>query len=261
VNLRQLQTEFLRGVLGIDDSIVTELFRADGLAAEKRLAIYQNNVFSNFSGALQAVYPVILRLVGEEFFGHAADRFIRRYPSSSGDIHHFGKEFAEFLAHFPGAAGLPYLADAARLEWLVHEVFHEADHHPMNLKKLQQIRPEQYPTLRLKVHPAARLIASEFPIRRIWQVNQPEYAGDQTVDLNEGAEKLLIVRRKFVVEVEPLSVGEFTMLSGFLQEVPFAAALEQTLFQAPDFEAGTFLQRRVLDATIVGFEQQQSFIG
>ena len=133
----------------------------------------------------------------------------------------------------------------------MHEVFHEADHGPLELDKLQQISPEDYPCIRFQLHPAARLIASAYPIRRIWQVNQMDYLGDAYVDLSEGGEKLLIIRRRFVVETEPIGDGEFLMLAGFSHGLSFGDTLEQALAVVPQFDVGAFLQRRALDNTLV----------
>ena len=250
IQLAQLEQRFLDGVMGRDAS-VANAFQAGEISAEKRLAIYQNNVFSNYRSALEAIYPAVLRLVGEEYFYYAASRYIRSYPSSSGDIHHYGHEFAELLAGLPGAAELAYLPDTARLEWLVHEAFHAANHEQIDLGRLQSVAPEEYGNLRFKLHPAARLMKSNFPVHRVWQVNQPDYSGEVTVDLSEGGEALLVMRRDFVVEVAAVSPGEFAILTAFSQGVAFGSAIELALAAEPDFDAGAFLQKHALNSTLV----------
>ena len=252
IQLAQLEQRFLDGVMGRDAS-VANAFQAGEISAEKHLTIYQNNVFSNYRSALEAIYPAVLRLVGEEYFYHAANRYIRNYPSSSGDIHHYGREFAELLAGLPGAAELAYLPDTARLEWLVHEVFHAANRESLDLSRLQNVAPDDYGKLRFKLHPAARLMKSDFPVRRIWQVNQPDYVGEMAVDLGEGGEALLVTRRDFVVEVAVVSIGEFAILSAFAVSVAFAEAVELALAAQLDFDPGAFLQKHVLNSTLVDF--------
>ncbi|MGB9151295.1 MAG: DNA-binding domain-containing protein, partial [Burkholderiales bacterium] len=85
----------------LQSELVARLFRsplsAEGLdivehriAADDRLDIYRNNAFSNLRGALQAVYPVVNRLVGADFFNHAANEYIGMTPSVSGDLHDYG---------------------------------------------------------------------------------------------------------------------------------------------------------------------------
>lgn len=251
MQLGRLQSEFLQSIFDPGREALEPWITPGALMPKKRVAIYRNNVFSNFRAALEAVYPAILRLVGQEFFHHAAQRYIKRYPSLSGDIHHFGREFAELLADLPGAAELAYLPDVARLEWAYHEVFHAAEHAPLDLARLQAVDPERYADLVFKLHPALRLLESPYPIRRIWEVNQPEHQGDPTVDLGQGGEKLLVTRRDFAVEVRVLPAQDFALLRAFADAQPFAAALENA---AADFDVSAFLGRYALERVLVDFD-------
>ena len=252
MRLSALETSFRDGVLA-GDATVLVMFEAGNLSEQKRLDIYRNNVFSNYRSALEAVYPAILSLVGADYFRHAAYRYIERYRSVSGDIHHYGQDFSELLTSLPGAAYLAYLPDVARLEWSVHEAFHAADHERFELSGLQSITPADYAKLRFVLNPAARLLKSEFPIRRIWQVNLPDYLGDQHVDLSEGGEFLLVMRRSFVMEVEAVATADAAALRSFQRDQMFDQALEAALAVDPDFDVGSFLQRFVRNETIVDF--------
>ena len=252
MRLSALETRFRDGVLAVDESVLAA-FEAGNLSEQKRLAIYRNNVFSNYRSALEAVYPAILSLVGADYFRHAAYRYIERYRSVSGDIHHYGQNFSELLTSLPGAAYLAYLPDVARLEWSVHEAFHAADHERFELSGLQSITPADYAKLRFVLNPAARLLKSEFPIRRIWQVNLPDYLGDQHVDLSEGGEFVLVMRRSFVMEVEAVAAADAAALRSFQRDQMFDQALEAALTVDPDFDVGSFLQRFVRNETIVDF--------
>lgn len=129
-SLHELQIGFAQAVLGRDETGFDEHVLANGLTGARRIQVYRNNTFASLTEALAAIHPVVQRLVGEGFFRYAAHEYIRRYPSTSGNLHDFGGDFADFLAEFPAAAALPYLADAARLEWAWHQVFHEANPPP-----------------------------------------------------------------------------------------------------------------------------------
>jgi hypothetical protein len=253
MRLSALETHFRDGILTGDESLLTAL-EAGNLTEKKRLDIYRNNVFSNYRNALEAVYPVILNLVGADYFRQAAHRYVERYASVSGDIHHYGESFAELLASLPGAADLAYLPDVARLEWSIHAAFHAADAERLDLSRLQGIAPEDYPHLRFKLNPATRLLESPFPIRRIWQVNLPDFEGDQRVDLSEGGGAVLVMRRSFLMEVENISGAESAMLNAFARAEMFGQALEQSLALDPAFDVAAFLQRFVANEAIVDFQ-------
>ena len=130
--LRELQLGFAAAVLDDAGDGFARHIRAAGLTGARRLQIYRNNVALNLTGALEAAYPVVRRLVGEEFFRYAAARYIARHPSRSGDLHEFGESFPAFLETFGPVAGLVYLPDVARLEWAIHQVFHAASHPPLD---------------------------------------------------------------------------------------------------------------------------------
>ena len=252
MRLSALETSFRDGVLAGDDSMLA-MFAGGNLTQRKRLDIYRNNVFSNYRSALEAVYPAILSLVGADYFRQAVQRYIERYPSGSGDIHHYGGDFCIFLASLPGVAELAYLPDVARLEWSVHEAFHAADHERLDLSRLQSVAAEDYPRLRFVLNPAARLLRSDYPIRRIWQVNLPDYQGDQRVDLAEGGENLLVMRRNFVMEVEAIATADAAVLRAFQRDEMLGTALDGALAVDADFDVGIFLQRFTLNETIVDF--------
>jgi hypothetical protein len=249
--MHEIQAAIAAAIIDQDTS------KADGLIlgtdSGERLAIYCNNVYHNFLDALRAVYPVVERLVGERFFAHAASRYIHGTPSSSGDIQCFGASFPAFLASFPPAAALAYLPDTAALEWCMHEVFHAADHPPLSLSQLSILTEVDCSMLRFRLHPACRLLTSDFPVLKIWKVNQPDAGNDETVDAHAGGDTLLVRRSGFEVEVEPLELGEFAMLQALFDGASLADAYGFALHANPDFRLGEFIERRIADATLVDF--------
>jgi len=258
LSLRELQRGFAQSVFGWEQPLGIRSVPGEKPDASDRLAVYRNNVFSNLSEALRDVYPVVEKLVGEAFFRRAADHFIRLYPSASGDLHQFGKGFAEFLARYPAAAELIYLPDTARLEWLIHESFHAADHAPLELTRLAQLTEAQCGLLVFNLHPACRLLASPYPVQHIWQVNQPDYCGENSVDLASGEANLFIRRHDYSVELQPVSPGEFAVLSRIAQGARFAAACEAALKTEPQFDAGAFLQKFIVGGAVVDFRISNS---
>src|SRR5689334_14359736 len=52
-----------------------------------RLSIYRNTVHSNFLKALEAIFPVLRRRVGDDFFAQLAHHYREKFPSRSGDLH------------------------------------------------------------------------------------------------------------------------------------------------------------------------------
>ena len=252
-SLHEVQQDFLHAIFGNDVGAISSQIIQAGLSADARARIYRNNVFANLREALRSVYPVIERLVGKEFFDQATNEYIHQYISSSGDIHRYGHKFAEFLGGFPGARELVYLPDTARLEWAYHRVFHAADHALLSVRRLAHVNPESYVNLRFKIHPASALLESSYPVHRIWEVNQPEYQGDQKVDLSLGGVKLLLIRRGYTIEMHPMGTVEFTLLRGLAEQKTIRQSFEEAVRIEPSFDLNAFLRKHITHGTLVDY--------
>jgi hypothetical protein len=248
-SLPELQRAFAAAVLDRGDRRVLAWIHGGAMGAEARLDVYRNNAWHNYREALRDVYPVIERLVGEDFFRYAADGYIARHRSRQGNLHAYGGRFAGFLRRLPQAAGLPYLPWVARLEWLIHESFHAADHPPLICARLAAVAPQDYGALRFVMHPSCRLLAAPCPVQHIWQANQPDAGGE--ADLSAGPVCLLIRRPGDTVVLEPLSAGAFALLSQCTRGHSLATSLAAAQAHQPGFDLTSFLAQRIGDATLV----------
>lgn len=251
-SLREVQQAFAAALLG-DDLAVLAHVRAGRFAPARHLSVYRNNVHTTLSEALGDIHPVVRRLVGDEFLRHAAEQYLRSHPPVSGNLHNFGDRFAAFLATFPPAANLVYLADVARLEWAWHEAFHAPEAPALSLDALARVPPADYPRLRFRLHPSARLVASPYPVLRIWQVNQPDHEGEPIVDLAEGGCRVLVIRRDDTVELEGLTEPESVLLASLAEGRTLEATTAAVVACAPDVDLSGLLRRYVASEVIVGF--------
>lgn len=253
LSLHELQAQFQAAMLGADEAPILALIDAWGMAPTARLAIYRNNIFHNLCGALRDVFPVVERLVGAEYFTYAAEHYIPKYPSASGDIHRFGEYFPAFLETF--CPSLPYLGDTARLEWAWHEVFHAGEHPPLSLARLARVPMDRYASLTFTLHPASRLLSSRFPIHRIWRANQPDEDGDQTIALDDGGVRLLVRREQgsYAIAIDPLENGAYELLSELAKGSTLDIALERACEAQAGFDIAAALQQHVEGGTLVDF--------
>lgn len=254
-SLRETQQAFAAGLLGTDEGeLVLGQILADRFAPRERMQVYRNNLFISLREALAAVFPSIHSLVGEDFFAATAREFSRQHPPHSGNLHDFGREFGDFLSLFPPAASLPYLADVARLEWAWHECYHAAEPPPFDFAALGRVPAEQYERLRFTLQAAVRLVESKFPVVRIWEVNQPDYGGDQTVDLNLGAQQALVARVAGDVVVQQIGVGSAQFIRAIAEARPLSEAAEIATAAEAEFDLNQALRNLVSQNVIVEFE-------
>ena len=204
----------------------------DGLIRPKRFRVYRNNVFASLINALRSRYPVIERLVGEDFFEAAAGHFVKAHPPRSPVLIDYGKGFSAFLANFEPARPLPYLADIARLEWLRHRAYHAEDRKALRPSDLGGAPSDRISALQFVFHPSAALIISPYPIVSIWETNAYDAETRPTGPDLDG-EAALVVRPEYEVLVVRLEEADHA----------FAAALAEgaTLGEAAEgAEAGGF---------------------
>lgn len=252
--LRETQTVFAASLLGRDAVRTHEgagLIRSGKLSATQRLAIYRHNVLTNLCGVLEDIYPVVLKIVGEAFFRHAAQQFVCAHASHSGDLNRFGDEWPAFLGTYEHATDLPYLSDVARLEWAWHEAFHAGDALPFEFHRLAAVPPEEHGLLRFALHPTTQLLQSIFPILQIWQVNQLDFSGQMEVTWDNAIEYLLVHRDiadGVSVLIERVSGAGHAFLCAFARH----ATLEEAAAVAMEIDAAFDLQGFLIEAVQSG---------
>jgi len=223
------------------------------LDPERRVDIYRNNVFGTLTDALKMAYPVIVKLVGAGFFEHLASEFIRQTPSKSGNLHDFGAEMAEFTAGFQECSQLTYLPDVARLEWACHEVFFSEDHHPLKHDRLTAVPADRVGDLKFRLHPATRLMVSDYPVHLIWETNQDGFSGDSTVDLDQGGVAILVRRKTCLAVLEPVTRAEWSFLNSFREGGDLSSASDAALETDSRFDVTAALKQFVADSILVDF--------
>jgi hypothetical protein len=258
--LRDLQQAFASAMLGGDSSAIDPFIEANGIEPARRVRIYRNNVRENFLAALEATYPVLLRLAGRDWFRQAGTQYQRLHPSRSGNLHYVGERFAAHLELQLGDSEYAYFADVARLEWAYQEVLVAADGATLDLEALAAVPPERHEDLVFELNPAVRLVASRFPLLAIWKANREADAdaeaaaeaganagakaganagAEATIDLAFGASRVLVVRRDTHVELRELPAGQFAFLDAIAHREPLLAATAAAMtvddcFSLPD---------------------------
>jgi hypothetical protein len=255
--LRELQTDVMEALFGRSEDALLHI-EGGRLAPRQRLSIYRHNLFDSLGAALAAVYPTVVRLVGEDFFRFAAHAYIRAHPSRSGNLHDFGAHLPEFLAQFEPARGLVYLADSARLDWAWHQVFHTTALPAANaatvLGRIAALPDETRLSLRLGWQPAALLLASPYPVLRIWQANQPG-TDDQEVDLGVGGDCVLVAARHGEVVLERLSAAEHALLQALASGAGLGDAVAAALALEADFDVAGAIAHHLAAGTLVSLQE------
>lgn len=232
--LGRFQAQFARALLAPDSAAAPGLAPAiDALARQPGFAVYRNTVMKGCIDALQANYPAVTRLVGEEWFRAAAMLFVRERLPAQATLLYYGEVFADFLAGFEPAAELPYLPGVARLDRYWTEA-HAAGDEPVLLPgPLAGLTPDALASTVLHPHAAARWgwFAGQ-PIYTIWSRNRE--ARDDEREIDWGGEGALLTRPRGAVRWAPLDAAGCAFLDACAAGQPLAAAAAAALAAQED---------------------------
>lgn len=229
----------------------------------RRLEAYRRNVFANLCSALALTYPVTQRIVGDAFFREMARAYVRTEPSRSGDLNDYGANFSSFIASYPHATNLPYLADVARLEWQRQILELAADANTAILDvpfaALATTPADCYDALFFELDPALRRLNSAWPLTDIWGVNQLDFSGDMQVDFSRSCQ-LLLWRSPSRVELAALDSAEASFLDALIAGHALAPAATCALEIDTSFDLGACLQRWIAAGVLRGafFDPERS---
>lgn len=252
-NLKQWQSDFADFVQNDMDK-VSELHVVDGpRSGKRRLNIYANNIRHSLTDALKAVYKVTHQLVGEEYFNCIAKQFIPLYPSRSGNLHDFGREFPDYLQQLTNLNDVYYLPYVARLEWAYHIAFHAQEASGLDIQQLQVIPASQIDFILFQLNPSVSLIHSPCKILPIWISNQ-QAQPEQLLVLEETDEYLLVMRRDMEIEFHTLTKTEYAFLYAIECRLPFHMACEKAVESEPDADLPLLLARHIQNGAITDLQ-------
>jgi len=189
--LPEIQTDFQRYLLSGNAAIEAHVVGTERVPIATRLAIYGDGYRARLAEALQVNFPVLSELLGEVDFETLATAYIRTHDSPFFSIRYYGNALSEFLTSEPGYSGAPVLAELARWEWAMTEVFDASDADPIAVSDLAQVAPENWAELRFEWHPSMRRLALSWNAPQIWKAVSDETEVPEVVFSPEPVEWLL----------------------------------------------------------------------
>lgn len=228
------QPGFAAALLDPAQAVPADLLAWNGSDPTTRFAVYRNNVITSLMAALADTFPVLRQWVGPEFFDPMARCYVCEHPPASPVLTDYGDGFADWASIFEPAAGLPGLADLARLERARVRACHAADLQPLNTDDLAHrlVDPAALPGARLVLHPGATVIRSAFPVVSLWAAHQgdPAHIGP----LPHQPEAALVHRNGDDVLVLPLAPATAQFLHALATGQTLGQAVAETEAAAPE---------------------------
>jgi putative DNA-binding protein len=253
LSLRDLEAKMAMALLGGPSARVAGVIAGDGLAPRARLAIYRHHIFTTLTAALQAVYPVVCRLVDEKFFAFAAHEFVRHHPPAGPCLFEYGSQFPVFLAGFPPCHALGYLPDVARLEWALNAALHADDAVALDLAGLGQLDAAQSEVITFEFDASVALLTSPYPVDQIWRANQPDADPGTVVDLRDGGVALEVRRLGDDVVFRSLAAHDYVFRRELCDGHCLGDAAAAATAEDAGFELAEALRALFEERVLVGF--------
>jgi hypothetical protein len=237
MNLRELQTFLYQSITdpdGTKESIGEERGLAAGvlealvygderLSTFERVDIYANAYFYRLLECLGEDFPATLAVLGEDNFAALVRGYLLEHRPTEPSIVYAGLYLADFLNGHPFAERWPFVAELARLERAVLDVFHAADAPALGVEALRAIPSEEWPPVKLRAHPAVEIVHSEWRIADL--LHTVEHGREWTDPGHEEA-SVLVWRQNALVHYRSLEPVERDALVIVSKGASFAAVCE-----------------------------------
>jgi len=252
---------FADSLLAVQPTCPPGLMAWNGSDPARRFAIYRNNVMVSLIDALADTFPVTQALVGKEFFGGMASVFARANPPRSPVMAHYGAGFAGYIEGFAPAAGLPYLADVARLEMLRVQAYHAADAQPVSPAAITLLLadPGRLPAARFTLHPSLRIMQSRHAVVSLWAAHQGDYVYSALAAVDTALpESALLLRTGLEVEIYRITTGTTTFISHLQEGRGLGTAVELALAADDAFDMAEALGLLIRAGALSGIANPDS---
>jgi hypothetical protein len=193
------------------------------LTSVERVGVYQGMYLLRMVEALQGDYPAVAHFLGDDAFADLVTRYCKAHPSASYTFNRLGAKFPEFIASSRGLRRRSFLADLARLELAVTDVFDAPETPAWSADAIASVPEHEWPTAVLRPIAALRALSFGYPVNAYLQsVKDDDHDHPPT---HRKATRVVVWRKSY--EVWRLDVAEkpFALLQSLLKGQPFGEAV------------------------------------
>lgn len=204
-------------------------------ASPAGLTVYRNTVAKGSIDAIVANFPAVARLTGEDWLGAAAAEFIAAHPPTAPALISYGAGLPDWLATFPPARAMPYLADVARLDRLWTECHLAADAEPLEPAALAALPFEALASTTAVLHPSVRHAGFAHNAPTLWRAQRADQEPGP-LSWEERPEGLLLSRPHGAVIDLAIGSGLHAFLDACAAGQPLTVAAAEALAAEPDVQ-------------------------
>lgn len=186
------------------------------------LAVYRNTALKGRIDALEANYPTVFQMVGQDWFRAAARDYVEAHPGDGPVLADYGADFPDWLARFEPAKEMAYLTPSARLDRAWTEAHLAEDALPMTAREAADLGLG-LAGMTGRLHPSARLFWFEWSAPSLWLAHRYPQNG-AALEWRPELECLLVHRPGAVVQARRVTRAEWAFLDACRKARPFGVA-------------------------------------
>ncbi len=206
-------------------SIARVITPSKTLSSVERVGVYQGMYLLRMVEALENDFPAVAHSLGSEGFGELVTRYVAAHPSRTYTLNRLGDRFPEFVRGSRGIRRRAFVADLARLEALVTEVFDSPPSAPWPADAIARVPEEAWPGAVLVPAAALRVGAFAYPVNAYLQSVKDENHDHPPADRRPTW--VAVYRKNYEVWRLDLSKPAHAFLAALVRGRPFGKAVAQ----------------------------------
>ena len=167
-NLERLQQDFKTWVIDQQGDFISDIVKTSTLGRQTRLDIYANAYRARLHEALEADFPVLNAMLGDQVFHSIALEYIQQHPSDNPSLRWFGRHMPGFLAMHDVYSQHSYLSEMAGFEWALRTAFDARNSSRATIEDAAVIPAEAWAVMRPVPCHSARLLEISWNTPSVW---------------------------------------------------------------------------------------------
>ncbi|UTW45216.1 putative DNA-binding domain-containing protein [bacterium SCSIO 12696] len=182
--LAELQQRFIEFLTAVDTgSTMDDLVQDDPqLGADVRLNIYRNAYRLRLRETIDNDHEMLGFYLGDDLFEQMVAGYIQNHPSQHRSLRQFANQLPQYLATTEPFKSHPIIGEIAAFERLLMDVFDAPEANRASLEQLQQLAPEQWPQMQLRLHPSVQFFNARWNSVESWQRLRAEQAPEPATE-------------------------------------------------------------------------------
>ena len=221
--LTHLQSTFYSELRSNCTDFYQEIIPMVKMNANQCLNIYRRGYEARLTEALGETFEACWWVLGDDDFLRLCKKYINENHSFFYDLSDYGNNFPKFLASQEECAGITFLEDLAKFEWIFKEAFHSPNAGQSSEDWPANDNDAQLSLFSLKNSHV--LFSSNFSVYEIWKLRSKNIESLSDLDLNK-SNFLLIKKISSQIYIDTIDDKIFFVLEKLANGLPIADVIE-----------------------------------